>query len=107
MNIGFIKPYDATHSMVWAHKTNAEDISDMSVIPEHITLPDYYAPQPGMLTLVNIETGELSYIHQEAPPTPGDEIVALKAEVAAQKERQAISEAALNELIDLTLGGGA
>lgn len=107
MKIGFIAPYSETHNEVYAYHPNFDEIPDMSKIPTYITLPDDYTPQPGMITLSNVKTGELSYIPQKIRFTPGDEIEILKAENAALKERQSITEAALNELIDLTLGGGA
>jgi len=68
MKIGFIAGYNDTHYAIYSYHPALETITPAEQIkmPEYRPLPDDYEPQPNTITLMDKETGEISYIAKEA-----------------------------------------
>lgn len=67
MVIGYIEPYDNNNYKISAWHSNFESIPNRrkSIMPEWIELPNWYKPQTGMITLINKQTFELSFIESQ------------------------------------------
>lgn len=83
------------------HEGPSNILSDYSIVD----VGNAVVPEGMVNFMWDFDAGGLTW--DSPPTTPENRMAQLESENAALRDRQAITEAALNELIDLTLGGGA